>query len=191
MWNAAHPQGGAAKLAGGADAAWALPIGAAVLGVRHMGLGGWQPQECMAVENELSAWQRLGELSSRDNALRCRCPGACKVCCNPHVQHHCKSIYACQGAFDALMPCRLKATLERAQRMTQSFTDSLLEVLPSMADGLGNALGIEQERQRVRAVRCCMCHPCDLRLTGVRRRLHVMLAMSAPCLQTAAPFSLL
>ena len=64
----------------------------------------------------------------------------------------------CQGAFDALMPCRLKATLERAQRMTQGFTDSLLEVLPSMADSLGNALGIEQERQRVRSVKWRTCH---------------------------------
>ena len=63
-------QGGAANLSAGTDSAWALPIGAAVLGVRHVGLGGWQPQECMAVENELSAWQRLGEFASRDNALR-------------------------------------------------------------------------------------------------------------------------
>lgn len=63
-------QGGPAELAGGEDSAWALPMGAALLGVRHVGLGGWQPHECMAVENELSAWQRLGELSSRDNALR-------------------------------------------------------------------------------------------------------------------------
>jgi hypothetical protein len=51
------------------------------------------------------------------------------------------------------MPCRLKATLERAQRLTQGFTDSLLEVLPGMADSLGNALGIEQERQKVRGVK--------------------------------------
>ena len=77
-----HRQGGAAKLAGGADGAWALPIGAAVLGVRHMGLGGWQQQECMAVENELSAWQRMGELSSCDNALRCVYPEARGVGCD-------------------------------------------------------------------------------------------------------------
>ena len=74
MFTTAHlhlSQGGAAQLSAGQDPAWALPIGAAVLGVRHMGLGGWQPQECMAVENELAAWLRLGELNSRDNALRC------------------------------------------------------------------------------------------------------------------------
>ena len=47
-----------------------LPIGAAVLAVRHVGLSGWQPQECAAVENELTAWQQPGEFSSTDNALR-------------------------------------------------------------------------------------------------------------------------
>lgn len=57
-----------------------------MLGVRHMGLGGWQQQECMAVENELSAWQRLGELSSRDNALRCVYPGESRVCCSFHLR---------------------------------------------------------------------------------------------------------
>ena len=53
---------------------------------------------------------------------------------------------------NARLPIRLKASLERVQRMTQSFTDSLLEVLPNMADSLGNALGIEEERQQVSVV---------------------------------------
>ena len=44
---------------------------------------------------------------------------------------------------------RVKATLERAQRLTQAYTDSLLGVLPAMADRMGNALGIEAERQQV------------------------------------------
>jgi hypothetical protein len=48
--------------------------------------------------------------------------------------------------------------------MTQSFTDSLLNVLPSMADSLGNALGIEQERQKVSVRRCCSCQSCQLQL---------------------------
>ena len=30
-----------------------------------------QSKECMAIENELTAWQELGEFHSRDNALRC------------------------------------------------------------------------------------------------------------------------
>ncbi len=49
----------------------------------------------------------------------------------------------------AAFGCRLKATLERAQRLTQGYTDSLLGVLPAMANRIGAALGIEAERQQV------------------------------------------
>ncbi len=52
------------------DREWGLPLGAAVLGVRHMGLSGWDPSECMALENELAAWQRQGGFTKHDNALR-------------------------------------------------------------------------------------------------------------------------
>lgn len=63
-------QGGAEGLAGQADSAWDLPLGAIVLGVRQMGLSGWQSPECMALENELTAWQQAGEFNSHDTALR-------------------------------------------------------------------------------------------------------------------------
>lgn len=63
-------QGGAEGLAGQADNAWDLPLGAIVLGVCHMGLSGWQGPECMALENELTAWQQAGDFKSTDNALR-------------------------------------------------------------------------------------------------------------------------
>ena len=49
----------------------------------------------------------------------------------------------------ALVGRRLKASLERANRLTQTFTDSLLGVLPPMASGLGNALGIPPAQQQV------------------------------------------
>lgn len=42
--------------------------------------------------------------------------------------------------------CRLKATLERAQRLCQSYTDGLLEVLPPMAQAVGGGLGIREEQ---------------------------------------------
>ena len=63
-------QGGPEVLAGAADGAWALALGALVLGVRHVGLGGWAPEECIAIENELGAWQQTGSLSEREPALR-------------------------------------------------------------------------------------------------------------------------
>jgi hypothetical protein len=41
-----------------------------LLGVRNLGLGGWMPAECMALENEVSEWQGEAEYTTRDNALR-------------------------------------------------------------------------------------------------------------------------
>ena len=55
---------------GSGDAPWALPLGAAILGVRQLGLSGWQAAECLAIENELGAWQGLGKLTERLPALR-------------------------------------------------------------------------------------------------------------------------
>jgi hypothetical protein len=40
--------------------------------------------------------------------------------------------------------CRLKATLERLQRLTEEYSEQLLELLPPVADALGAALGVAQ-----------------------------------------------
>ena len=47
-----------------------MPLGAAVLSVRHIGLSGWSQPECAALENELTAWQQAGKFQERDQALR-------------------------------------------------------------------------------------------------------------------------
>ena len=44
---------------------------------------------------------------------------------------------------------RLKATLERLQRMTQSYVDSLLLVFTERAESIGAALALEPERVQV------------------------------------------
>ena len=65
-------QGGSAALseAAASEKAWSLPLGAAILGIRQLGLNGWDQQECLALENELGAWQQEGNLSNPTNALR-------------------------------------------------------------------------------------------------------------------------
>ncbi len=64
-------QGGAEGLSeSSADKAWSLPLGAAVLAVRQLGLSGWEHAECFALENELGAWQQAGKLADPVNALR-------------------------------------------------------------------------------------------------------------------------
>ena len=44
---------------------------------------------------------------------------------------------------------RLKATLERVQRLTQGYTDGLLQIFPPRVAALGKALGLEGERVQV------------------------------------------
>ena len=44
---------------------------------------------------------------------------------------------------------RLKATLERLQRLTQSYTDNLLSIFPTRVNALGSALGLPDETVQV------------------------------------------
>jgi phosphoglucan,water dikinase len=57
-------------LATAPDASWSVPLGAVLLAVRNVGLSGWRPGECLAVENELCAWRAAAGLDERDGALR-------------------------------------------------------------------------------------------------------------------------
>ncbi len=45
--------------------------------------------------------------------------------------------------------CRLKASLERLQRLTQSYADAMIQIFPERASQLGQALGLDQERVTV------------------------------------------
>ena len=63
-------QDGQDALAGEDDKSWDLPLGAMILSVRQIGLGGWMQQECMAIENELGSWQQAAHFSERLPALR-------------------------------------------------------------------------------------------------------------------------
>ncbi|KAL4513385.1 hypothetical protein Ndes2437B_g00596 [Nannochloris sp. 'desiccata'] len=70
--NNLEERGGANTLAAGSDGTWGLPLGALVIALRHVGLCGFQPAECMALERELATWQRLGGFQHREEALRLR-----------------------------------------------------------------------------------------------------------------------
>lgn len=47
------------------------------------------------------------------------------------------------------MTHRLKASLERLQRLTQGYADAMLAIFPDRAAALGTALGLEAERVTV------------------------------------------
>lgn len=94
------------QLVKGGERSWALPLGALVLGLRNIALTGWEPQECMAIENEISRWHQLGELHKPLNALR------------------------------------MRASLERLQRLCSQFCDSILDAFVDNVQNLGKALGV-------------------------------------------------
>ena len=68
--NTVEDKGGSDYLEQGSDGAWALPIGALVLSLRHIGITGYMQSECMALENELTTWQQMGGFGLQDEARR-------------------------------------------------------------------------------------------------------------------------
>jgi phosphoglucan,water dikinase len=68
--NNLEDKGGYAFLQDANDGSWALPIGALVLSIRHIGLTGYQQSECMALENELMAWQQTGGFAHEEESRR-------------------------------------------------------------------------------------------------------------------------
>lgn len=70
--NSIEDKGGVKYLEEGNDSRWALPLGALVLSIRHIGLSGYKERECMAIENELMAWQEAGGMEHQDESRRLR-----------------------------------------------------------------------------------------------------------------------
>ncbi|KAK3204499.1 hypothetical protein Dsin_018545 [Dipteronia sinensis] len=121
--NALEAKGGTRWLAETVESknvsSWDDPLGVLVVGVHQLGLSGWKPEECTAIRNELLAWQEKGFLEK-------------------------------EGSEDGLRiwALRLKATLDRARRLTEEFSEALLQIFPPKVQVLGNALGIPENSVR-------------------------------------------
>lgn len=98
---------------------WDHPLGALVTGIRQLGLSGWQQNECIAIENELQCWQKEGI---------------------PEIEGNENGII--------IWALRVKATLDRAHRLAEAYSDSLLQVFPTRVQKLGNAFGIPENTVR-------------------------------------------
>ncbi|GLJ26894.1 hypothetical protein SUGI_0526130 [Cryptomeria japonica] len=98
---------------------WDHPVGALVTGIRQLGLSGWQQKECIAIENELQTWQKMGisETEGKEDGI---------------------TIWA----------LRLKATLDRARRLAEAYSDSLLQLFPERVQKLGNSFGVPENTVR-------------------------------------------
>lgn len=121
--NALDAAGGAQWLAENANSknvnSWSDPMGALVVGIRQLGLSGWKPEECKAIENELLAWKEKG-LSEKEGS------------------EDGKTIWA----------LRIKATLDRSKRLIDEYSEALLQIFPPKVELLGKALGIPENSVR-------------------------------------------
>ncbi|KAL3845584.1 hypothetical protein ACJIZ3_002987 [Penstemon smallii] len=98
---------------------WNDPIGALLISIHQLGLSGWKPEECKAIGNELLAWQEKGLLETEGSENGKRIWGL-----------------------------RLKATLDRAKRLTEEYSEALLHIFPQKVQILGKALGIPENTVR-------------------------------------------
>ncbi|KAL0746792.1 hypothetical protein Bca101_028794 [Brassica carinata] len=121
--NALESMGGAVQLAKDVEsrsvASWKDPLDALVLGVQQVGLSGWKQGECLAIGNELLAWRERDLLEKEG-------------------EEDGKTIWA----------MRLKASLDRARRLTAEYSDLLLQIFPPNVEILGRALGIPENSVR-------------------------------------------
>ncbi|KAJ6956344.1 phosphoglucan [Populus alba x Populus x berolinensis] len=121
--NALEAAGGAKWLADNVESknisSWDDPLGALIVGVRQLGLSGWRPEECAAIGTELHAWQEKG-------------------------------LFEKEGSEDGkiIWALRLKATLDRARRLTEDYSEALLQIFPQRVQILGKALGIPENSVR-------------------------------------------
>ncbi|XP_030508153.2 phosphoglucan, water dikinase, chloroplastic [Cannabis sativa] len=101
---------------------WNDPIGSLIVGINQVKLSGWKSDECDAIESELLAWKEKGLSES-------------------------------EGSEDgmAIWALRLKATLDRARRLTEEYSEALLQIFPQKVQTLGKAFGIPENSVRTYA----------------------------------------
>lgn len=121
--NALENLGGAHQLSRNVDSnnvsSWNDPLGVLSVGIRQLGLSGWKPDECRAIGNELMAWKARG-LPDREGG------------------ESGKTIWA----------LRLKATIDRCRRLTDEYSEAVLQIFPQKVQILGKALGIPENSIR-------------------------------------------
>lgn len=121
--NAVEALGGADWLAENVTvkniSSWNDPIGVLTVGIQQLGLSGWKPEECKAIGNELLSWEERGVLETEGSEDG-------------------KTIWA----------LRLKATLDRSRRLTEQYSETLLQIFPEKVQILGKSLGIPENTVR-------------------------------------------
>ncbi|KAL6527569.1 Phosphoglucan, water dikinase, chloroplastic [Orobanche gracilis] len=98
---------------------WADSLAALIVGIHQLGISGWKPEECRVIGNELLAWQERGLVETEGSENGTKIWGL-----------------------------RLKATLDRAKRLTEEYSEALLHTFPQKVQILGKAFGIPENAIR-------------------------------------------
>lgn len=125
---------------------WTPALTSLAMGAQQLGFSGLHNAECIAINNELLAW----------------------------------SATAVVAAFTVkdtkVWALRLKATVDRARRLTETYIDSMLQLFPDCTDKLGKAFGIPEDTVRTYAeagIRASLVFQvvklCSLLLKAIRR----------------------
>ncbi|GAA0164916.1 kinase [Lithospermum erythrorhizon] len=121
--NALEAAGGTEQLVSSINAkkisSWVEPIKALTVGISQLGLCGWRAEECRAIGSELQAWTNKG-FEEKEGLENGK----------------------------TMWVLRLKATLDRARRLTEEYSEALLEIFPQKVEILGKALGIPENSVR-------------------------------------------
>ncbi|RWR87190.1 phosphoglucan, water dikinase, chloroplastic isoform X1 [Cinnamomum micranthum f. kanehirae] len=123
LLNALEAMGGSSWLAHNARTknidSWNHALSALTTGIRQLGLAGWKVEECNAIESEIHAWKQMG-VSDKEG----------------------------EEDGSTIWGLRLKATLDRCRRLTEEYSEVLLQIFPQKVQKLGKALGIPENSVR-------------------------------------------
>lgn len=115
---------------------WAHPLVALNIGLCQVGLSGWKLEECNAIQNELLSWLQKG-ISDKEGIFNSVV----------YLVQSCffLSLFFLNTYWMPLLPIdlllgseegkyiwslRLKATLDRTRRLTEEYSDALLQIFP-------------------------------------------------------------
>lgn len=118
---------------------WNDPLGALIVGVHQLRISGWKPEECAAIENELLAWKARGLSETEGNSsfvfarvLQHLASKLVTECLNSPIILQFSSCFIHEASEDGktIWGLRHKATLDRARRLTEEYSEALLQLFP-------------------------------------------------------------
>lgn len=136
--NGLEAVGGSASLAqcvAGNISVWDDTLDALIIGVNQVSFSGWKPEECTAIGNELLSWKQKGLCESegalfffniyREYFHTLYVPVIVRSALK---EFHVMYVGSEDGKF--IWALRLKATLDRARRLTEEYSEALLSIFP-------------------------------------------------------------